>query len=76
MTAIRSTKGMRRVVDIVDSVRLFRALENYLEAHDIKYTFYELKGGVRRYFVKSSDLCCAQTCLPALRAIAEMPEND
>lgn len=70
-----ATKGYRKLVDILDigdCVRLYRALENFLERHEIRYTFHDHDGdGFRRYYVPSKDLSAAQAVLPAIQQIAE-----
>lgn len=70
-----AAKGYRKLVDILDigdCVRLYRALENFLEAHTIPYKFQDhWDDGFRRYFVESKNLCCARSVLPALQQIAE-----
>jgi len=66
-----ATKGRKKLVDIADSsVRIYEALENFLEAHSIPYTFnIHWADGFRRYYVDAKDLCCAQAVLPALQAM-------
>jgi len=65
-----ATKGKRKLIDIADgSERLMRALENYLKAHDIPYTFHDW-GDFRRYYVDSVNLCCASSVIPALQDLA------
>lgn len=70
-----ATKGYRKLVDILDigdCVRLYRALENFLEQHRIPYTFHDHgPEGFRRYYVESKNLCCARAVLPALHELAE-----
>ena len=66
-------KGKRKLVDIAESsLRIYSALESFLERHKIPYTFQiHASEGFRRYFVNESDLCCSQAILGALQAMAK-----
>ena len=53
-------------------VRVIGALEKYLERHKIRYKMHDhAYDGFRRYYVGISDLCCAQSVLPALKELAK-----
>ena len=75
-----ATKGKRKLVDINDdALRVYAALEKYLDAHSIPYTFHMYGGRAaplfRRYYVNSVNLCCARSVLPALADLAARPEG-
>ena len=65
-------KGYTKLIDIHDqALRLHRALEKCLAAHSIEFRVRRFRGdGFVRYSVQQADLCCAQSVLPALRALA------
>ena len=67
-------KGWRKLIDLADteSMRLHKALENYLGAHRIPFRSSKHFGdGFTRYWVESVNLCCASAVIPALKQMAE-----
>jgi len=60
----------RKLIDIFPSTSdLCHTLERFLKRHSIAYERVEYDG-FARYLVAPTDLCCAQSVLPALAAIA------